>query len=437
MAPPHYLLGKLFYLILMIVGDFPPSKNKEIKKSNKEILDDIGLTKEQILAREIESIVSKYDKMRNLKQKMISILRENRAKLDFKQFISNPKYDIKENFLQKSIQATNIRGIKCVSVDGSSVIKSFMNVDFSFLKAIAVKYYFYKNNKAKIDYFPDIHGFNNYNIKGYFSNSDIIESKTSLDMTYMEIKLLNELIEEKSDIDLIIIDGSVVIMPINLIFSQDPLINHKYNNLLREYRKLYKNCRENRIILIGSIKDTRTSAFTHHLRDSIQYLKPNHHRLKDFIDINYRRVFKYFTDIDLFNRLLKENERSPIFVCKKEVDKIRDTGIKKEIPYYFPLTFYAFYLKTAKKDVPIRVEFFMDEDHKIENASKQADLISKLLLPISNLNEYFGLPVPQIEAHKRASFKPQEINLLFNSLKRKLNSHGIELIEKRRNRRPF
>jgi hypothetical protein len=312
-----------------------------------------------------------------------------------------------------------------------------MNVDFSFLKAIAVKYYFYKNSKAKIDYFPDIHGFNNYNIKGYFSNKDIIESKTSLDMTYMEIKLLNNLIEEKSDIDLIIIDGSVVIMPIHLLFSKDPLISHKYNNLLREYHRLYRNCREKHIILIGSVKDTRTAAFTHLLRDGIQLLKPNHHHLKDFININYRQAFKYFSDIDLFNHLLNENERSSIFVCKQEVDKIRDTGIKKEIPYYFPLTFYAFYLKTAKKDVPCRIEFFMDESHNLEEASKKADIISKLLLPISNLNEYFGLPIPQVEAHKRASFKSQEINLLFNNLKRKLNSRGIELIEKRRNRRPF
>lgn len=421
----------------MIKGDFSTNKNKYSHQKDKTTLEEVGRTKEQLLAREIENIASNYGKMKKLKQIMIKTLLNNQDQLNFEKFISHPKYDLKENFLTKPIQATNIRGIKVVSVDGSSVIKSFMNVDFSFLKAIAVKYYFYKNNKAKIDYFPDMHGFNNYNIKGYFSNSDIIESKTSLDMTYMEIKLLNDLIEEKPDIDLIIIDGSVVIMPINLIFSKDPLISHKYNNLLREYHKLYRNCRENRIILIGSIKDTRTSAYTNLLRDSIQLLKPNHHHLKDFIDINYREVFEYFNDLDLSNRLLHENERSSIFVCKREVDKIRDTGIKKEIPYYFPLTFYAFYLKTTKNDVPCRIEFFMDENHNLDDASKKADIISKLLLPISSLNDYFGLPVPQIEAHKRASFKPQEINLLFNSLKRKLNSHGFELIEKRRNRRPF
>ncbi len=421
----------------MILEEFPNQKKRILKKEGIEIAEKAGLTKEQILAQQIDRIASNYEKMKNLKQKMVNCLKKNQGQLNIEKFVNNPKYNIKETCLKKSVKISNIRGIKIVTVDGSSVIKRFMNVDFSFLKAIAVKYYFYKNDQAKIDYFPDIHGFNNYNIKGYFLNKDIIESKTSLDMTYMEIKLLNNIIEERPDIDLIIIDGSVVIMPINLIFSKDPLVNHKYNMLLREYRKLYKSCQEKRIVLIGSIKDTRTSALTHLLRDTIQLLKPNHHFLNDFLQINYREVFNYFTDLDLFNRLLKQNERSCIFICKREVDKIRDTGIKKEIPYYFPLTFYAFYLKTTKKDVPCRIEFFMNESHKLEDASKKADLISELLLPISNLNDYFGLPIPQIEAHKRASFKPHEINLLFNSIKRKLNNHGIELIEKRRDRRPF
>jgi hypothetical protein len=145
----------------------------------------------------------------------------------------------------------------------------------------------------------------------------------------------------------------------------------------------------------------------------------------------------YFSDLDLFNRVLKKSERSCIFNCKKDLDKIRDTGIKKEIPYYFPQSFYAFYLKTAIHDTPCRIEFFMNDKHSLEEASEKADLISSILLPISSLNEFYGLPIPQIEAHRRAVFKPQEVNLLLNNLSRTLSSHGISLLEKRRTRRPF
>ncbi len=415
-----------------------------IIKSNQDIKNNIlsnesGLTKEQLLLIELKSIAQEYLGIENLKNKFAKSLLDNRENLDFSEFIKYPNYNIKENIVKKQVSPSNIRGLNVVSVDGSSVVKKFMNVDFSFLKAIAVKYYFYKNHSSKIDYFPDITGFNNYMVQANYINREenAVETKVSMDMTFMEIKLLNELIEKNNSIDLIIIDGSVVIMPINLIFSKDLEISKKYDKLLKEYQTLYSNCIEKGIILIGSIKDTRTSALTHLIRNSIQMLKPSTTNLTDFIKINYRQIVDYFSDLDLFNRVLIKSERSCIFNCKKELDKIRDTGIKKEIPYYFPFSFYAFYLKTTLHDTPCRIEFFMDEKHSLKDASEKADLISSILLPISSLNEYYGLPIPQIEAHRRAVFKPAEVNLLFNNLSRTLNSYGVSLLEKRRARRPF
>jgi len=415
-----------------------------ITKSNQHIRNttrsnESGLTKEQLLLVDLKIISQEYLKIEHLKNKFTKSLLDNRKNLDFSEFIKYPNYNIKENLVKKQVAPSNIRGLNVVSVDGSSVVKKFMNVDFSFLKAIAVKYYFYKNHSSKIDYFPDITGFNNYMVQANYINREenAVETKISMDMTFMEIKLLNELIEKNNPIDLIIIDGSIVIMPINLIFSKDLEISKKYDKLLKEYQKLYSNCIEKGIILIGSIKDTRTSALTHLIRNSIQMLKPGTTKLTDFIKINYRQIIDYFSDLDLFNRVLKKSERSCIFNCKKELDKIRDTGIKKEIPYYFPFSFYAFYLKTTLHDTPCRIEFFMDEKHSLKDASEKADLISSILLPISSLNEYYGLPIPQIEAHRRAVFKPTEVNLLFNNLSRTLNSYGVSLLEKRRARRPF
>ncbi|NVM46069.1 MAG: DNA double-strand break repair nuclease NurA [Candidatus Lokiarchaeota archaeon] len=398
-----------------------------------------GFTKEQLLLINLKDLAREYIEIEQLKQKFTKILLSNLESLDFKEFLRYPNYDIKESVLKRDGTASNIRGLNVVSVDGSSVVKKFMNVDFSFLKAIAVKYYFYKNQSSKIEYFPDITGFNNYNVQGTYLNREdnTVDAQISMDMTFMEINLLNKLIEKKSDIDLIIIDGSVVIMPINLIFAKDSEISKKYDKLLKEYKKLYSNCIERGIILIGSIKDTRTSALTNLLRSSIQMLKPNTTKLTDFIKINYRQIMDYFCDLDLFNRVLKKYERSCIFNCKKDLDKIRDTGIKKEIPYYFPQSFYAFYLKTAIHDTPCRIEFFMNDKHSLKEASEKADLISSILLPISSLNEFYGLPIPQIEAHRRAVFKPQEVNLLLNNLLRTLSSYGVSLLEKRRTRRPF
>jgi hypothetical protein len=419
-----------------IISDNVKLKNTSLNNNNVE---KIGLTKEQILYDQLKIIAKEYLTLEKIKNSFVKILLKNLDHLDFSEFINYPKFFIKENFLIKTVQSANIRGLNVVSVDGSSVTKKYVNVDFSFLKAIAVKYNFKKNHIAKIAYYPDLSGFNNYLVQGNLFNRDesLVDTNISIDMTFMEISLLNKMIEKSSNMDMIIIDGSIVIMPINLVFSKDLETSMKYDRLLKEYHKLYLNCKEKGILLIGSIKDTRTSALCNLLRDSIQLLKPSYKRLTDFIKADYRKVMEYFSDIDLFNRLMKKSERTCIFNCKREIDKIRDTGIKKEIPYYFPLSFYAFYLKTVRYDTPCRIEFFMDEKHSFKKASEKADLITSILLPISNLNENYGLPIPQIEAHRRAVFKTTEIDILLNNLTRTLNIHGISLLEKRRNRRPF
>ncbi|TXT59535.1 MAG: NurA domain protein [Promethearchaeota archaeon] len=416
------------------------SKFKEGEdNSNENKNENPGSTIEQLLLKDLKNVANEYIEIENIKKRFSNIVLQNLNTLKFQQFIDNGKFYIKENLIKKSVNSSDISGLNVVSVDGSSVIKKFMNVDFIFLKAIGVKYHFYQNQSAKIEYFPDLHGFNNYDLQGNFLNREgqVIDTKSSLDMTLMEIQLLNQMIEKYDDIDVIILDGSIVIMPIHLLFSKDYEVSQKYDRLLKEYKKLYSNCQEERIILTGCIKDTNSRSLTNLFRDAIQLLKPSYSNLKDFIDINYRQVMEYFGDVDLFSRILKKSERSCIFNCKREIDKIRDTGIKKEISYYFPLSFYAFYLKAAKYDVPCRIEFFMDEKHDIKEARKKANLISSILMPISNLNENYGLPIPQIEAHRRAVFKPHEVNLLFKNLTRTLNSYGIKLQEKRRNRRPF
>ncbi|MFX1391005.1 MAG: DNA double-strand break repair nuclease NurA [Promethearchaeota archaeon] len=417
------------------------SEEKSLKtfSYDKKSSVNLGVTKEQLLLNDLKSIAEEYLSIERVKNHFVNIILKNIDKLNFSKYINYPKFQIKEVLLKRKILGANIRGLNIVSVDGSSVTKKYMNIDFSFLKAIAVKYNFQKNHIANIKYYPDLSGFNNYLVQSNLRNSDeiAVDTKISIDMNFMEIHLLNDMISKSDDIDMIIIDGSIVIMPINLVFSKDPEISKKYDQLLKEYQKLYSNCIEKGILLIGSIKDTRTSALTHLLRDTIQLFNPSYSNLSEFIKIDYRRVMELFSDLDLFNRILNKSERSCIFNCKREIEKIRDTGIKKEIPYYFPLAFYAFYLKTAKYDTPCRIEFFMDEKHIFEKASMKADLIASILLPISSLNEHYGLPIPQIEAHRRAVFKPKEVEILLNYLTRTLNSYGIKLLEKRRDRRPF
>ncbi len=398
-----------------------------------------GLTKEQILLTNLKDIAKQYLEIEGFKKKFAEIVLKNQKELEFKNFITSPYFSIKEDHIKKEAVASNINGLNVVSVDGSSVIKKFMDIDFTFLKAIAVKYHFYKNDSANIEYFPDISGFNNYSIKGNYVNSEdnIVDIKASMDMTLMEIRLLNEVLEKGPDVDLIIIDGSIGIQPLNFQVTKDPELGRKYFCLSNEYKVLYSKCEQNRIVLVGSIKDTRSSTLTGLIKDAIQLLKPNQSFLSDFLTLPYRQIADYFCDLDLFSRLLNKSERSCVFSRKKEVESLSSCSVEPENLTENPYKFHAFYLKTALYDAPCKFEFFTSHDADLLEVSKKADLISSLLLPISSANEYYGLPIPQIEIHKRAAFKPEEINLLYNNLKRALFNNGVFLREKRRNRRPF
>ncbi|MFW9988234.1 MAG: hypothetical protein ACFFC3_06220, partial [Candidatus Odinarchaeota archaeon] len=175
------------------------SENCSFKNVNqdKDNIDDLGLTKEQLLLNDLKTIAKEYLEIEKLKTSFADIILKNLDNLDFNQFIDFPRFHIKEPALKKKVSSANIQGLNVVSVDGSSVTKKFMNVDFSFLKAIAVKYYFQKNHNANIVYYPDLSGFNNYYVQGNFLNRDdtAIETKISIDMTFMEINLLNRLIK--------------------------------------------------------------------------------------------------------------------------------------------------------------------------------------------------------------------------------------------------
>jgi hypothetical protein len=398
----------------------------------------IGATKEKCLTEDLAKIAEEFSNIEKLKHEIVQIIRKEASLINFSDYIKYFGIRIKEAGLVNSVIPTNIRGLKVAAVDGSLVTKKFQGIDLIFLKAVVVKYFFKEQYSAEISYYPDLSGYNNYSIQSNYLNinEEGIDLTASLEQKFMEINQLNKMLNEDNSLyDIIVLDGSILVTPINLIFSKNYKINQRYNRVLKEYRSLYETCENRGITLVGSIKDTRTAALANSFIEIIPMLINNKNLLKELLNINYREIMAYFSDFDLFSRLLKEGERTCAFRCNIEIDKVRDTS--KKIPQYFPESFYIFYLKSVRFDNPLRIEFYIGNNHSLKEISKKADLIASIIYPLSNLNNKYALPIPQIEAHKRSVFQQQEINFIFNSLKVLLLRKGISLFDKRRNRRPF
>ncbi|MCK4286441.1 MAG: hypothetical protein KAX18_09580, partial [Candidatus Lokiarchaeota archaeon] len=112
------------------------SKKLELVDNIKVVLSNKGVTREQLLLKDLKIIAKDYLDIEEIKKSFSRIILKNLKELDFSSFNKFPRFYIKEDSIKKSVSPSNIRGLNVVSVDGSSVTKKFMNVDFSFLKAI-------------------------------------------------------------------------------------------------------------------------------------------------------------------------------------------------------------------------------------------------------------------------------------------------------------
>lgn len=76
--------------------------NFENLSHSDEIINNIGLTKEQILHNYLKVIAKEYLALEELKNSFVKIVLKNMDDLDFSQFIDFPKFYIKEGFLKKN-----------------------------------------------------------------------------------------------------------------------------------------------------------------------------------------------------------------------------------------------------------------------------------------------------------------------------------------------
>ncbi|MBD3350788.1 MAG: hypothetical protein GF364_04800 [Candidatus Lokiarchaeota archaeon] len=339
--------------------------------------------------------------------------------------------DIGEKQLVYGVEPHSLHDITLCSIDGSFVTKRFQGLDITLSRAIGVIYEFNNMGKPKISYFPDKYGSENYKLSRILHNvtEEEVSSQISIERAFMEVQLVNNLISKyNGKIDAFILDGSILTEPLNLLFSQNDDLLEKYLELVKEYKKLYYLCERKGVLLIGSIKDTRSSTFRKLLSRRLPRILKKFKELKSIYSINYRPLMKYFSDIDFFHRLLKEEERSCVFSINSAGNSWLPRQlqlIKKELQnegiFMSEYRFFATYLKPLEQDFPIRLEFFMNKRHvDVKSLKEKVMSIASLMLPISSRFKDFAMPIPQLEAHLRCKLSNSDIDTIMNILERKI-----------------
>ncbi len=435
------------------ISDFPKKKSKKkfhinnySKKqeidlgSKKKTLTPTFFSKDQLLSLNLSNHAEQIFKNIQGKEQFLNIFLnafKKSQKIDLSTF-SSP--DFKPFFEPKLIipvspySISQLRGLRIAAVDGGLGLRQYLGVQLTLIKVTVVLYDFNSyGGTPSIRNFPPI-----YNDEYYSLFSDDLPISENLGRTLAGLRrtlaensmLLNFLRSESNLPDLVLLDGSLLPPP-PLIYQKNPeIINQFYDACIESYEELYEFCNEHNIILIGSVKDSRSTMFRDLLNRALPFLIAHYSSLKSLQDIPYRKHLKSFTDSEFIFKIIPPKHRSPVYCIDPDIsrrfNKI-NTSIKK-------IGVFGSYVQISPYDIPVRFEFLskLDSDY----IKKRINLIANILFPISQINPQCTIPLPQIEAHIRAHLPDTEIELITNQLESQFKIKHLSSLEKNINAAP-
>ncbi len=332
---------------------------------------------------------------------------------------------IVESDLVYRVEDCVLDDIVVAGIDGGVLNKPLHGLDLILVRALAAIFSYEDGKLSDVDYHPS-----------EMPTPDLVNVHEPLDSREIDILVgLKRQISEidraretaqKKDVDVIMLDGSVVPQYTNNVRGE--MTRELYKKLIYSYRDLYQLCEKKEILLLGAVKDSRSARLAKLFQKKIFPKLVEEMDLSvdelDSIDRN-SDILLISRDTDFLDYLLDAKERSFTFkYSESSAPLLNDLGEWKE-------SIYAFYVKPVPYDCPVRVEFVSDQKSVLESAEKSAALVSTL----SANHDACALPSVLIEADARAALAEEEISILRDSIVDRLEPST--LVELRRERRPF
>jgi len=416
---------------------YASKKNGSDFESRKKLLTPTFFSKDQLLSLNLSNHAEQIFKNIQGKEQFLSIFLNAFKKsqnIDLTTFSSpdfKPFYESKLIIPVSPYSIPQLRGLRIAAVDGGLGFRQYLGVQLTLIKVTVVLYDFDSfDGSPSISNFPPI-----YNDEYYSLFSDDLPISEKLGRTLAGLRrtlaensmLLNFLRSESNPPDLVLLDGSLLPPP-PLLYQKNPeIINQFYNACVASYGELYEFCNEHNIILVGSVKDSRSTMFRDLLNRALPYLIGHYSSLKKLQEIPYRKHLKIFTDSEFLFKIIPPKHRTPVFCIDPDISKNYDQ-IKISIEN---LGVFGSYVQISPYDMPVRFEFLSKNDS--DYVKKRINLIANILFPISNINPQCTIPLPQIEAHIRAHLPDTEIELITNQLESQFQIKHLSSLKRKMN----
>ncbi len=384
---------------------------------------------ERNLDKMLSKLVEEIEHIEVTKTRFGEVLRNVKKKIDLSKFPAVAS-NIIDTQLTTNIKSTTLSGLKIVGVDGGLVRKRFRSMDLVLTRGIAVIFHFGPEDGPVVDFFPDAFPELKIKLLMLTLSSTELEQLASLERIAEELRVTLSVLNDFRPY-LILLDGSLFYHPRDRPQSGS-IVYEKFQEVLSLYKQLYTKARKKQTILVGIVKDSRSTRVATILGEILPHIirKPEIFEMMQGVD--YRWFLKISRDCDLLDTFLEEGERSFVFRYSSEL-QLNANNLSEDLSSWAP-SIWVTYLKTARDDLPLRIEFLSEDKDDIDTSRIDAALSA--ILPLSSQHPEYGIPTPILEADARAKITANETRLVIDRLMA-LSGLTYMSLEKRRSRNPF
>jgi len=335
-----------------------------------------------------------------------------------------------ENDFTKKVEPTSLSGLRIAGIDGGLVRRQFRSMDLILIRAIAVIFQFGPEEGPNVEFYPD--PFPEPQIRPLMLtlSGTELDQLASLERVAAELRVTLTVLD-KFHTDLILLDGSLFYHPRDRP-QAGSVVYEKFQEVLSLYRQLYNKTRKKGTTLVGIVKDSRSSRVTSILGDILPHIMRDPSIFEMMQGVDYRWLLKISRDCDILDTFLNEGERSFVFRYSSELQNASNS-LPDDLTSWAS-SIWVTYLKTARDDLPLRIEMLVDTD-SAEDVWK-IDKALAAILPLSWQHPEYGIPTPILEADTRARITANETSMVINRLMA-LSGLTYTTLEKRRSRNPF
>lgn len=376
----------------------------------------------------LSQLVEEIERIETTKNQFGKVMERIKDTINLAKFPAIASSIIESDFTKK-IEPTSLSGLRIAGIDGGLVRRRFRSMDLLLTRGIAVIFQFGPEEGPSVDFFPDPFPEPQIRPMMLTLSGAELDQLSSLERVATELRVTLAVLEEFHT-DIILVDGSLFYHPRDRP-QTGSVVFEKFQEVLALYKQLYNKARKKGTTLVGIVKDSKSSRVTNFLGDILPHIirKPANFELMQGVD--YRWLLKITRDCDILDTYLEEGERSFIFRYSSEL-QLNSNPLSEEISNWAS-SIWVTYLKTARDDLPLRIEILTDGTS--EDVWK-IDRALAAILPLSWQHPEYGIPAPILEADTRAKISLNETQLIVDRLMA-LSGLTYTSLEKRRSRNPF